>query len=649
MLTHLGFFFVGLVPQFFFNLALSLGGQERGLALAGVFLLLVALLIGVLLFVTLPILRRLIPQGHRRNPMLSLALGLSLGLVSLLPRLLPESLERTFYLHFLWCVAFLFCAFTLSFSVLGRLVVHLRQPKRPRSWALALMGLFLVSSVGAEYLQSAPGASPTTPGASRSDTPGALQAVEAVEAEWKERPNVLLLVLDTLRFDTHHQEWMGQKHFPRLDELTRGGTHFIRSYAGCNFTPGGHTTLFTGRYPSETETLARGLVTLDDSYFTLAEFLQAHGYRTGAIVSNPRVSARFGYAQGFEVYDDSLVNPKVYFSAVGARLSETSLIKILGSPYSQKLVRGAFRQGMWTDELVTAGHTTEHAFEVVDGMGIGEDPWFLFLNYIDPHSPFITAQQYADSFGPGYESDLLQPSRGNIAKIHLALKRLQRRIQGGETRAEDLRWLQEAYREQCLELDQGVADFLVGLQERGLWDENTLVVITSDHGEHLGEHNEIMHGSTLLDPEVRVPLIVLGPGFEAGQVHRPVTGGDLFVSVCYAMGLDPDRFPETSGFPLQLDAGDRVIQFEHGELRGFLAGSHKMIAVDDGSRLEWVEAYDLQQDPGELHNLIDAGLPWVEAFRVNPPIQPNEQADVILSGDDEIDLAALGYADEVIH
>jgi arylsulfatase A-like enzyme len=569
-------------------------------------------------------------------------MGLTLCLAAVLPHLLPGQAESWFYLHFRWVLGYLVVSLLILYPLvvrgLDRILAKRELPKRLGLVFSLLFAGQLCFAVALEVNEL------NDLGKHSSMVSGENQS----SLEAPARPNVLLIVLDTLRFDTLRQEWQGQQHFPALDAFTEQAAYFERGYAGCNVTPGGHTTLFTGMLPSETGTLQRGLVELDERYLTVAEFLSSYGYRTGALVSNARVSGRFGYEQGFEVYDDSLVNPVINMSAIGERVSSSSLVKFFGAPYSKKLVRSWFIQLSWGSSLPTAAKTSQAALKMVDTMDIQKDePWFLFLNYIDPHTPFITRKDLADAFGPGYSSPKLERTRRNVPKFHLNLQDVKAGLRNGEDRSEELNWLQEAYREQCLELDEGVDQFLKGLRAKGILDDNTLILITSDHGEHLGEHQAFNHGATLLDEEVRVPFLLLGPSVTPGSVATPVSGADFFSTVCYAMGLDGNDYPETSGVPLQIPRENRIIQFEHGELRGFLQGNHKMIAHDIGGELEWVAAYDLVSDPKELLNLIETGIDWVEAYKENPPIHSADGAELIEQGDGSLDLNALGYADEV--
>jgi len=595
------------------------------------------IILGVLFLLLEPFLRSLIPKAVRGKPLTSLAMGLSLFVAATLPNLLPPDLTWAFHNRFLWGLLYLPVSVFGFYSIFTRLLARWKIPRHAGWLFVILVGVELPLAAWSEYSQAA-----------SSSVSGGTAVAAARQAP--QRPNVLLLVFDTLRFDTLRQEWNGQKQFPVLDEFTQDGVFFTRGYSGCNVTPGGHSTLLTGMLPAETGTLARGLVRLDDKYLTIAEFLRQYGYRTGATVTNARLSGRFGYRQGFEVYDDGLVNPLINLVDVGERLSLSCLTQLFGAPYSRRLVSARFHQLSWTKGVANAADTTATALRMVDEMGIGiEEPWFLFLNYIDPHTPYVTRKDLAEAFGPNIDNSEMDRLRNNVMRFSAHLQQMSRDLLHGEDRQLDLDWLQEAYREQCLELDEEVAGLLQGLRERELLDDNTLILITSDHGEHLGEHGEFNHGGSLNDEEVRVPFLLLGPGVSAGTVTTPVSGADFFCTVTYAMGLEESAIPVTSGVPLQTPIPGRVIRFEHADMRGFLVGNQKMVARDENGELHWFAAFDLEQDPRELHNLIDDGLEWVEVFRRNPPIESSQDANLIEIGDGSIDLAELGYAEEMAH
>lgn len=635
MFTRFLLFLAGILPVLFADVFLVRPNARTGATMAALFLIGLAVVLGILSLAAEPLLQRLLPKTARQRPMTSLALGQATFLAATLPLLLSRSWQVSFRNNFALGLIYLGVSVLLLYALLGRFWSKKPVPRLLVPIILAIPCLALPLTYFLEVRQLA---SFTGQTATLSQEPKTAPA----------SPNVLLIVLDTLRYDTLQATWEGEQHFPQIDAFTENAAKFERGYAGSNVTPGGHSTLLTGLYPADTGTLPKGLVRMDESLETITEFLRSYGYRTGATVTNARVSGRFGYRQGFEVYDDSLVNNRFRPSEAGERLGLSGLVQLLGSPLTRKLVHGAFKSWKWQQYIPTAKDTSRVALAMADDMDIGEDePWFFFLNYIDPHTPYLTRDDLAEDFGPGYEYEELSQVRRNTLQFTGKINELQAAVDRGEEQSEAMNWLQEAYREQCLELDEGVMTLLAGLRKRELLDENTIILFTSDHGEHLGEHNEYHHGGTLLDEEVRVPFLLMGPGIQPGPESTPVSGADFFATVCYAMGLADEAWPNTEGWPMQTPRPGRVIRFEHGSQRGILMDHHKMIAEDRNGELTWIAAYDLEQDPKELRNLIDEDLPWVQAIIQNPPILSSQDAERVIASDGTLNLADLGYADEV--
>jgi len=635
MLTRLSLFLIGVFPILLADLFLVKPELRAGATFAALFLIGLLVILGLLSLVFEPLMQRLLPKTSRKNALSSLALGQALFVAATLPLLFPADWQQDFRNHLGWGILYLGVSLLVLYPLLGRFWTKRPVPSRVHLRALLIPVITLPLAYFLEVGQI-----------STEPSQASLVGIDKKEAE--ATPNVLLVVLDTLRYDTLQATWEGYQHFPQLDEFTKEAAKFERGYAGSNVTPGGHSTLFTGLYPAETGTLPKGLVRLGESLLTISEFLQSYGYRTGATVTNARLSGRFGYRQGFEAYDDSLVNTSFQPSDAGERLGQSSIVQLLGAPLSRKLVHGSFKSWKWQKPVPTAADTSRTALAMVDKMDIGEDePWYLFLNYIDPHTPYITREDLAEKFGPGYEDEEFGHVRRNTLRFTRRTHEIQTEINQGIDNTAALNWLQEVYREQCLELDEGVMMLLTGLRERKLLDEDTLILFTSDHGEHLGEHNEFYHGGTLLDEEVRVPFLLMGPGIQPGPEPVPVSGADFFATVCYAMGLEDDAWPTTAGWPMQTPRPGRVIRFEHGSQRGILIDHHKMIAEDRNGELTWTEAYDLEQDPKEMRNLINQDLPWIQAILENPPIRSSQDAERIIASDGTLNLADLGYVDEV--
>ncbi|MGB0953885.1 MAG: sulfatase [Planctomycetota bacterium] len=644
------FYCLGLTPLLFLDLLLVSPGVRIGAAGASVLLLPIVLLLGGLLLCTRRLWDLAIPSQLRGTAMAKCALGLSFSIAAALPILMPIRFQWLYLNRVHWNLLFQIVAMLMAYVTLMRFLPKWNPPRHAGRWFL-ILGILQVGLASVVETMDRTALHRNSGIGSLEDVAEHTQAAPAtLEATARERPHVVLLVLDTLRYDTLLETWQGEQHFPQLDAYLAEGTHFERSYAGCNVTPGGHSTLFTGLYPHETGTLSFGMVKLAPSFLSVAEFLRSRGYRTGAAVANSRISGRYGFGQGFEIYNDTLVNPIIDFKSVGDRIAASHLMRAVGARVTRKAVGAVFASLQWRYGDPPAMETTDAALKVLaDLERQEEDPAFLFVNYRDPHSPYTTDQSYIDAFGPGYRSRGLEGVRKDVIAFSTRLKRIKDDLQNGVDRSADMRWLQEVYREQCLELDEGVVALLRGLEETGIRRDNTLLIVTSDHGEQLGEHGAFHHGSSLYDEEVRVPLVVMGPGFDAEKVQTPVSGADFLATVATTLGVPAEDLPPTSGVPWQAPQRDRYLVFEHGQYRGFLFNDYKMLAVDRDGALQWTDAYDLSEDPLETQNLIDSGLAWVDAWIENPPLQSSEDAEALVDGDGSIDLAALGYADEAGH
>ncbi len=634
--SRVPFFLLGFVALLWLDGWQVLADARAQTPLANALLLVAGGILGWLLL-RIPVFSWLLPADWRHTPQAAFVLGLSIALVSQLPTWLPYQDLPVVVRRMLdppWLP--LLHLFVL-YPLLLRSLPMPKMPSRPGVW----LGLLVAANFGFFWWLD---------GQSQAAAERTIQQPLG-SASAPAKPNVVLLVFDTMRGDTIHQTWHKQAHMPWLDQYTAQARVFPYGFAGANLTPGGHATLLTGRYPAENGTLPKGEVAMPQRELSLAEFLRGYGYRTAATVTNARITRSMGFGQGFEVYDDGLVaNENPLFTAIN-RCAWSSLMTMFGGKKARRattaIAKHLFRQAQLD---LSAADTTPRALAAMDRLQRkAEEPLFLFVNYIDPHFPYSTRPDLAEAFGPNIRNEAMEAIRDNSLMMHNLMRHMGDAIGKGEA-VDDmdarLEWLQEAYREQFRELDEGVQALFAGLEQRGITRENSLILITSDHGEHLGAHGIMMHGRSLFQDEVHVPFLLLGPGVEPAVVEDAVSGVDFFATVLHGMGLEQTTVDGLMGVPLQEPIPSRMVRFESGRLRGVVMGKHKMIADDDGTQLTWVEAYDLASDPGELHNLIDSGLDWVEAVKNQPPIQPSASAVEVVAGSGKVDLAALGYVDE---
>lgn len=388
---------------------------------------------------------------------------------------------------------------------------------------------------------------------------------------------MLVVVLDTLRQDRVGAYGYPRDTTPELDALARRGTRFAHARSTSTWTSPAHASLFTGLLP-----IAHGTTQehwdLTTPSPTVAELLAQRGYRTLAAVGNPMLARERGFQRGFEVYYE-------------AWSAETGLLaRLFPRSVDERAVRFAAR------ELARAP----------------ERPVFLFVNLIGIHSPYDSCGEACGAFGARPEGGLVE---NRWQDYYLG------RISHDEA---TLRRLSELYDAEVREVDRLLGE-LVRHFEAQRAGRPQLVVVTSDHGENLGDHGHLDHVFSLYESTVRVPLVVLGAGFAAGAVSdAPVQLHDVFATVLQAAGL-PLAPAELEGLPLLAVPSERPavllyarpvqatrllrtratpaekarLDVYQRRLEAVVVGEQKLIRGDDGLR----ELYDLAADPGERDDL----------------------------------------------
>lgn len=318
-------------------------------------------------------------------------------------------------------------------------------------------------------------------------------------------PNVLLIILDTVR-GASLSMLGGRASTPHLDSLAANGIIFERAISAAPWTLPSHATFFTGLWPHEHG--ADWRTPLDERAPTLAETFSRQGYRTGGFVANLIYTTReHGLARGFQTYRDYRRTPTAILrsAALGQTLATATLVRRLTG----------FRDVAGRK----AGPDVNREF--LDWLNrVGDQPWFAFLNYFDAHGPLLPRPPFAGRYSAGLPERRFDQLRywgveGGIANWNA--------LSPAEVEAE-----RAAYDEAITGLDADLGDLFAELRRRGVL-EQTLVVITSDHGALFGERGMYAHGNSLHWRTVHVPLIVSWPrAVPAGQrASTPVSLRDL--------------------------------------------------------------------------------------------------------------------------
>jgi len=433
------------------------------------------------------------------------------------------------------------------------------------------------------------------------------------------RPHVVLVVLDTVRADTAGLGGPAGGPMPALHGFAGGGAVFTRAYSPSPWTLPSHASLFTGAHVWRhgcSELHRR----LDGDLPTLAERLASAGYATGAVSANTWVGPDFGLDRGFERFVRAwrLVDRGGDLAGVrraGREQGRTDLAEALrramGGGFAPATVNLAHyvltrRRGRFGGARVA-----RRAVGLAGDLAASGRPVFLFVNFLDAHLRYWPARRYrraALGAGAGRARAVNQDPWAFIA---------------GEAAMsdQDLEVLRGLYRAELAHLDDVMAGFLAGL-ERALGLGDTLVAVTSDHGEHLGEHGLMDHQYSLGEPLLRVPLALRGPGAPPAGVHPAlVQTVDLAPALLEAAGLAAPDEPGL-GRPLTSPPRDWALaeylgpqptmaaMDRRGDATPFrrydralralvLADGRKVVRGSDGS----LTLHDLTTDPGELHDL----------------------------------------------
>lgn len=338
------------------------------------------------------------------------------------------------------------------------------------------------------------------------------------------RPNILLIVLDTVRADHLSLYGYDRNTTPGLSALAAESVVFDDAVAASDMTLSSHGSMFTGLYPSWHRahlTPTGDPPALDPSFRTMAEILSDNGYTTMAELANcAYLRPVFRLDQGFQLYD-------VRTPVTGVESDRRS--------YLRDFIYPALKSWFSTTDLNRgyrrADQVTNDGLRIFREMRERKAPFFLNLNYMDAHDPYLPPAPYRDRF-PGRNPAF--PDH-RIHQLHRELALLKR----PPTLTADLAHITSQYDGAIAYLDAEISRLLSGLKEAGQYD-NTLVIITSDHGEALGERSALGHPESVHQELVRVPLLIKYPRSAAVTPHRldsPVSGVDLLPTVLDLSGI----------------------------------------------------------------------------------------------------------------
>jgi arylsulfatase A-like enzyme len=415
-------------------------------------------------------------------------------------------------------------------------------------------------------------------------------------------PNVLVIVVDTLRADHMSLQGYERNTDPNMTRIANEGVMFENAYATSSWTLTSHASLFTGRWPYEHK--ADGGRSLDDTYPTIAEALSERGYRTGAFNGNfGTVTKHWGFARGFAHFEDYYRTvPQLLVSSVYGRFLEYyAFHKVLGMEYK---IDRRWAPGINQSALNWIDRDSEH-------------PFFVFINYFDVHAPYISPDR-------GMFSDMENP--GGLVNTDWTTADIYNPKTPEQVQGEI-----DAYDGGIYYTDQQIQNLLDELEARGVL-KNTIVVITSDHGELFGEHGLWEHHNSLYRPVIYVPLIIWNPELvpQGVQISTSVSNISVPVTLLDLLGYsDQTEFPGLSLAELwkNPDAAaqwpDSIAEMAEST---WVNPNHLSIKGDMTSVIstDWqyiehefngVELYNLRNDPDQMNNLVNEDPTILESLK----------------------------------
>jgi arylsulfatase A-like enzyme len=429
------------------------------------------------------------------------------------------------------------------------------------------------------------------------------------------RPNIVLIVIDCLRADHLGCYGYGRNTSPAIDALAGAGTVFSRAYAQAPWTKPSVASLFTSLYPHVHNIISPGS-TMPDALVTTAEALKSSGYHTAFFNGgNLFVKKDFNVDQGFTRY--------------------------LYRPYAER-----------------AGEAITHDF-LRYIQNTNNTPFFAYIHYMDAHTPY-KANMFTNTF-LGKKPLRTHSDRGSV------LKKIRLMTKKGRLSPEEKQQIVDLYDGQIRYIDENIKNILLQLKNSSLLD-NTILIITADHGEEFWDHHNFEHGHTLYNELLHIPLIIAGRAVSSKAVSAPVQLIDIHPTILALAGTEPCGAPMQGRNLLAPPGGaarpaNRAV-FATATLYGtekmcVIKNGHKYIHNTERSRHKWkligyaspdtAECYNLDTDPSESVNRaphcaestnLTAAL---ETFLQMPPVCAEQITRAVIDKNTKKQLEALGY------
>ncbi|WP_435365823.1 sulfatase [Haloarchaeobius sp. DYHT-AS-18] len=456
------------------------------------------------------------------------------------------------------------------------------------------------------------------------------------------KPNLIFIILDTTRAKTFNKG-INEGWLPGFAKILEEGVYFDQTYANAPWTLPSHASIFTGKYPSEHK-VDVGSPQLDVKEPVLSEILNSAGYTTGAISANPWISKEHNFDRGFDDFTNSwdFDWDSVDLSFVSEQDGRIAQVKSLLENVPPKKIPRAVLDAMFAVLLADrkdngAKRSIKRAENWISSTN-NDSPYFLFMNLIEPHLDYRPPKEIADVFLPeswSYEQSMQivqEPWEYVVGNVSIT--------------DEEFGILRQLYKAEIKYLDKLVHRLY---KMATALESDTLFLISSDHGENIGEHGLMDHQYSLSDTLIHVPLIASSPSVDIKPNNGMVELKDLFHSIRRLGIEDTESFhlpnrnkvfseyltPQPNMASLQQQTNSPPPNGLDQSKRAIRTPLWKLIENSGSSP----ELYDMKNDIGEnenlakqkeqkLSNLLDQLVSSLGPFENNISGADNLQSDV---------------------
>ncbi len=455
------------------------------------------------------------------------------------------------------------------------------------------------------------------------------------------RTNVIIIVLDTMRAKDMSCYGYDRITTPNITDFGNDSIFYGNAFSPAIWTVPSHASLFTGTYPSVHGALNLHRY-LDEKLMTLAEVLGLSGYDTLSFSNNGFISIKdFGLSRGFKI-SEGQPYPKRKISRV--------------MPNFVKWAKGAIDCG--------AGVTNNYVKSFINRREKTDKPFFMFLNYMEAHAPYKNIpKNYLKLF-------VDQAAKQRVKMVNQdRQKYLTRSINMNE---EDFMLLRMLYNAQISYLDYKISELLDFFKQNDIYD-NSLILLTSDHGDMIGEHNLMHHSYCIYDELIKIPMILKLPDTinQGKKIDNQVSLMNVPATIMEILGIKNETFlnqVQEKSLPIKNDAVEYTHVFSECERpknefintypdfdfsvydKHFLtvrSKQYKYIWASDKKH----ELYNIQNDPNEQFNLISEKAElaknleeklflWYDSFE---KVNGEKEKDMDLDENVKEKLKALGY------